>query len=709
MSTTTRELAAGGKAASEAACPDMNEIFDLFPLPTLVVSPSNQIQKVSRGLLEVWGRGEGEFVGNDLFAALYANSPTERFDRISLAYAIERARAGRKPHLCHAAYASNRHTLWSARVVPIHRNAELLCLVLEWERVQMQVNYVEGELTNSWLSVDEAFRILVQGVKDYAIFLLDTRGNVATWNIGAELLKGYKREEIIGKHFSIFYGQDDLRAGKPERKLETCLREGRVEDKGWRYRKDGSRFWASVVITAVYRNGVHVGFGKVTRDLTEWKQAENRLIEANEESTKLKNDFLANMSHEIRTPMHGMLSACSLLLDTSLTPKQRETAGIIEESGQILRQVINDILDYSKLASGGFSVNADTVGVADIMTSVARSVQTTLQPGVSLRLDLAPDLPKAAQGDPLRFRQIVQNIVGNAAKFTDKGSITLRSSLIFEDDVTYTILAEVSDTGPGVSGEDAEHLFKPFTQVDATATKRFKGTGLGLSIAKSLAELMGGEIGYRPNEHGKGSVFWFTAKLKKANDGKGDGRADPSPGAERQPALGSEEAKELVSRLKEVAPTKRILAAEDNLINQKVLSGILNSFGFKDITLVSDGAQAVSKIAGSSQVYDLVLMDISMPVMDGFQATVEIKKAPGKHPPIVAMTAHALKGDREQCLSLGMDDYVPKPVNRLLLATKLLKWLAPGYRGREAVENAVNNDLREPTNPLPLQINEGRT
>lgn len=666
MSATAPEPARA--APTDAARPDMNEVIDLFPVPTLVVSPSNHIQRVSQGLLAEWGRGEDQFMDRDLFTALYENSPTERFDRISLAYTIETAIAARGPRLCHAAYASE-NTLWSARVVPVYRKAELLCLVVEWEKVQLRMGHADGDLAHTWLSVDEAFRILVQAVKDYAIFLLDTRGNVATWNQGAELLKGYRRDEIVGKHFSVFYGEEDLRAGKPERKLETCLREGRIEDQGWRYRKDGTRFWASVVITAVYRNGVHVGFGKVTRDLTEWKQAELRLIAAYEESTKLKNDFLANMSHEIRTPMHGMLSACSLLLDMPLSAEQRETAGIIEESGNVLREVINDILDYSKLASGGFSIKSDNIAVSEILSSVSRSVQTTLHPGVTIDLALSPDLPQTAQGDPLRLRQVVQNIVGNAAKFTEKGAITMRAFLEAEDEDSYTVRTEVSDTGPGVSGEDAENLFQPFTQVDTTIMKRYKGTGLGLSIAKSLTELMGGKIGFRPNDEGTGSVFWFSTKLGKIT------REDGESGA-RPPSSGGKDTDGATEKLRAVAPSKRILAAEDNPINRRVLSGILRSFGFKDITLVADGAQAVSEVERTREPYDLVLMDISMPVMDGFKATAEIKRL-GIRPPIVAMTAYALKGDREQCVECGMDDYVPKPVNRQFLASRLLRWLSP--------------------------------
>jgi osomolarity two-component system sensor histidine kinase TcsA len=187
------------------------------------------------------------------------------------------------------------------RVVPIMKEDSLCHLVVEWQPVaRMETGQ---KVIGSGLSTTEAFRVLVEAVKDYAIFLLDTQGYIVTWNPGAELIKGYKPHEIIGKGFSVFYGEEDLKADKPGRELKICLRDGRLQDEGWRYRKDGTRFWANVVITTIYDNGVHVGFGKVTRDLTERKATESQLIAAYEESANLKSEFLANMSHEIRTPM----------------------------------------------------------------------------------------------------------------------------------------------------------------------------------------------------------------------------------------------------------------------------------------------------------------------------------------------------------------------------------------------------------------------
>ncbi|KAI9170812.1 Two-component system protein A [Paramyrothecium foliicola] len=660
--------------ALDASVCAMSKILDYFPVPTLVVSPSHRIQRASFGLLTAWNRKRADLVDQDLFVALYRDSPTERFDRIPLAFAIETAAAARDLRICHAAYVDGTGS-WTARITPVHKDDELLCFVFEWERTEPTITVADSGLVQNWLPMDN----LVQAVKDYAIFLLDTRGNVVTWNAGAELNKGYKKEEIVGKHFSLFYGEADLRSGKPERELEICLREGRVQDEGWRYRKDGSRFWANVVITAVYKNNVHVGFGKVTRNLTERKEAELRLIAACEESTRLKNDFLANISHEIRTPMHGMLSACGLLLDTRLTEEQRETANIIEESGRVLLQVINDILDYSKLAAGGFSINNDMVDVSSIVTSVVRSVQTTLQPGVSLKLSLAPGLPKLAEGDPLRYRQIAENIIGNAGKFTEHGSIHVQVSLLSQDDATYTILTEVKDTGHGVSDEAAEKLFRPFTQLDTTYQKRSQGTGLGLSIAKSLAELMGGDIGFRSNPEAIGSVFWFSAKFKKLKTFQQVQAIDAQPerGTElpQQPAAQDEDAAAQLARIKKLAPSVRILAAEDNIINQKVLVGMLHGFGFKHISVVPDGAQAVDVLSAAPDAFNLVLMDISMPVMNGFEATVRIRKK-GIRVPIIAMTAYALKGDMDHCLDKGMDDYIAKPMNRQMLMKKLLRWLA---------------------------------
>jgi osomolarity two-component system sensor histidine kinase TcsA len=651
---------------------DMNVVFDLSPIPTLVITPSLCIARASASLLKVLELTPRSCVGLQLFTLLQRHhlvnqeGNLDRFQH-AIGEAIRTGSIG-------VIQITDTGASWSARLIPIFQDDVFRYLVLELQNLSKQ--RLEPCRPKEELSTDEAFRILVQTVKDYAIFLLDVLGNVATWNTGAELLKGYKREEIVGKHFSVFYGKEDLKANKPAMELGICIREGRVEDEGWRYRKDGTRFWANVVITAVYRDGIHVGFSKVTRDLTERKAAELRLIRAYEESAKLKSDFLANMSHEIRTPMHGMLSANTLLLDTILTEDQRELAHIIQDSGRILLQIIDDILDYSKLASGNFSIHSDLMTIPSIIASVVRNVQNTLCPGVHIELHLTPDVTVPVEGDPLRYRQIFQNILGNAAKFTDNGSIDVKASLLQDEDSHCIILTEVIDTGIGLPDAVAKNLFKPFTQFDNSTKKRYKGTGLGLSIAKSLTELMGGQIGFRPNNEGQGSIFWFTVKFKKTqrlDQVKSEKALNFTLQRPAQPLPDKDS--DLFLKLRKVAPQKRLLVAEDNLINQKVIIKMLSTLGFRDIDVATDGAEATSMVCGQQDSwYDLILMDINMPCVDGHDATNKIRKS-GITVRIVAMTAYALTGDRELCLANGMDDYLPKPVERNKLVQVLVKWL----------------------------------
>lgn len=314
---------------------------------------------------------------------------------------------------CDARFALN--------VTPIFEDDNLIYVILEAERTKLERNGVKRMSERTYLN--EAYKVLVNTIRDYAIFMLDKRGHIATWNSGAAILKGYTATEIIGQHFSVFYGRDDCAIKKSAHELEVCLREGKVEDEGWRYRKDGTRFWANVIVTAIYQNDSHVGFVKVTRDLTECWAAEARLIDAFEESDKLKSDFLAHMSHELRTPMNGMFLALTMLMRTELNEEQREYASILEDSISILLQVINDILDYSKLSSGSFPLNADVLNVPNVINAVVRNCQPALKAGVELKSTISPGFPPDVKGDPLRFRQVLQNLVGNAVKFTERGRI----------------------------------------------------------------------------------------------------------------------------------------------------------------------------------------------------------------------------------------------------------------------------------------------
>ncbi|KAJ4984015.1 serine threonine-protein kinase [Stagonosporopsis vannaccii] len=652
-----------------------NDIFRFTPVPTLILDANRKIIEVSDSLVMTSPGGTRE----DL-VGWHADDVFERAEQTKDFAALASAReatqtaekTGSTTQLDHKTISQQ---VWRTRAVPIHHNDELQCMQLEFHDVtEEHKKRLEHE---ERLYTAETFRILVETVKDYAIFMLDPNGNIATWNDGAQAFKGYTRAEIVGQHFSRFYGEEDLATDKPGRELRDALHDGRCEDEGWRYRKDGSKFWANVVITPVFRDGTLLGFSKVTRDLTNRRDAERQLIDAYEEASKLKSEFLANMSHEVRTPLHGLLSASTLLLDTKLDLDQLDLAHVIKESGEVLLQIIDDILDHSKLASGSFSISHDIINIAEIVHSVHRAQQKLFNPQVKFKSYVDPQIPKAAAGDSLRYRQIVQNLVSNAAKFTEEGFVHVSAKLQSEDQDNFVIRTEVVDSGIGISEASVIALFTPFTQFDNSATKRYKGTGLGLSICKSLSELMGGEIGFQPNPKCCGSVFWFTIKLKKCQQLQ----AVQTPLVELDALrVASPTVINPMEDLTRVAVTKRLLLAEDNFINRKVMLRMLAGLGFPNIDVAVDGKEAVAKTIQSaddkhaSVPYDLILMDINMPVQDGVSATQELRNK-GFRMPIIAMTANALKGQADTYIAKGMDEYISKPVDRKLLVKILLKCL----------------------------------
>ncbi|KAL4926347.1 sensor histidine kinase/response regulator Fos-1/TcsA [Aspergillus undulatus] len=638
--------------------PPLGRIYRHTPVPTLILDASMSIVEVSDSHCVLFGKPRDYLlhatVGNlepetipvpnipTLYGALCAACSTRE------AQVIE--------HIL--AKGSITYNLW---VTPIFEEETLLYVVLE------AVKLTHETIHNQHKYMNETYKILVDTVKDYAIFMLDPHGHIATWNSGASLLKGYKTEEIVGKNFSTFYGPEDRASGKPAKALAVCLREGRFEDEGWRYRRDGSRFWANVLITPIYQFGQHVGFVKVTRDLTERKEAESRMITAFEESSRLKTDFLANISHEIRTPMNGMQIAMTMLADTGLSDEQREHATIVQDSMSLLLQIVNDVLDYSKLSSGSFSLHADMLDVREVAGAVVRNCRSSLHTGVELTSTIPPDFPKRLHGDPLRYRQILQNLVGNAVKFTEQGSVhvSISCSPDEEDSSCSIIRTEVTDTGIGVPDSAINTLFTPFTRFANSTTRKYPGTGLGLSICKSLTELMNGTVGYLPNPETNGSIFWFTAKM--------GGRSITSPAKpSSKPATPVQQ--EVATKMRTIAPWKHILLVEDNIVNHTVMLKLLNTLGFDRVDGAWNGAEAVRMIKQKPLSYDIVLMDVSMPVMDGLEATARVREM-GLLVPIIAITGNALKGDAETYVAKGMNDCIGKPVHRNQLLNVLWKWI----------------------------------
>jgi polar amino acid transport system substrate-binding protein len=368
---------------------------------------------------------------------------------------------------------------------------------------------------------EEMFRLLVLGVKDYAIVMLNTDGNVVSWNEGVQRIKGYRASEILGTHFARFYTKDDRESGKPDQELKAAARDGRFETEGWRVRKDQSRFRAHVVITALYDDDGHlVGFGEVTRDITLQKDAEEALKAAKEQAeqaSRFKSEFLANMSHEIRTPMNGIIGITNILLRSPLAEQQHQNLTILRDVGVSLLSVINDILDFSKVEAGKLqleSVEFEPLtiveGIGDFFAAQARAAN------ISLITCVAPDLPQFLTGDAGRLRQILTNLTSNAIKFSANGEVIIKAKVQSSSEQTVTVRFDVIDTGVGIPEEAIERIFSPFVQADGSTNRKYGGTGLGLSISKRLVDLMGGEIGVN-SRLGSGTNFWFTIPFVRSS------------------------------------------------------------------------------------------------------------------------------------------------------------------------------------------------
>ncbi|MFA7293253.1 MAG: PAS domain S-box protein, partial [Rhodocyclaceae bacterium] len=394
------------------------------------------------------------------------------------------------------------------------------------------------------------------------------------------------------------------------------------------------------------------------------RRAEDALAAAKqgaEEASQAKSAFLANMSHEIRTPMNAIIGLTHLALKEASTSGQRDRLHKVSESAQHLMGIINDILDISKIEAGRLALESTDFELARIFDNVATLVAEKIaEKGLTLQRDMDSRLPEVVRGDPLRLAQILINFVGNAVKFTDSGHVILRTRQLESTDTHLFLRFEVEDTGIGIDETSQRRLFNAFEQADSSTTRRFGGTGLGLAISRHLATLMGGEVGVRSTP-GVGSTFWFTARLQHSKQGIAT-------------LIGSHVSSRAhaESRLAEHYKGARILVVEDNPINQEVTLELLRGVGLT-ADLAGNGAEAVDMAAKTT--YDLILMDMQMPVMDGLEATRAIRAQASGKMPILAMTANAFGDDRRRCLDAGMNDHVAKPVDPDILFSALLRWL----------------------------------
>lgn len=619
----------------------------------------------------------------------------------------------------------------------------------------------------------------------------DLNGRILSWNKASEKLFGYTAEEALGQHIGILFG--------PERQGDYLQSLDRIHDierthyfESVRVRKDGVPVDVLVILSPVQDSaGELQGVSAIYHDITSRKLADAQLLkakEAAEAAARAKSEFLANMSHEIRTPMNGILGMTELALDTELDATQREYLNAVKYSADSLLAIINDILDFSKIEVGKLEVDPIEFNFRDHLGQAMKALAARAhEKDIELACCVPPEFPNFVVGDPIRLRQVILNLVGNAIKFTEKGEVVLRAEIVAEDESHLTLHYSVRDTGIGIPPEKQKLIFEPFSQADASTTRKYGGTGLGLTISMRLIEMMGGRL-WLESEPGKGSTFHFTTQLGRAGslaasspaigaallknlpvlvvddnqtnrqilettlqhwsmkpvcassaheallvlhsakelgqpfalmivdchmpevDGfmlveeirqqphlnslptlmltsggqRGDGARCKELGIAAyliKPVLPSDL---LEALLRVVAPaggsaalgttpvtrhtlrqdrrSLHILLAEDNSVNQRLASRLLEKQGHS-VVVAGDGAKALDAIGKES--FDLVLMDVQMPVMDGLEATGAIRRresVAGTHTPIIAMTAHAMAGDRERFLAQGMDGYVSKPI-----------------------------------------------
>jgi polar amino acid transport system substrate-binding protein len=546
--------------------------------------------------------------------------------------------------------------------------------------------------------VEAELRKLSQAVEHSPVMVIitDVHGNIEYVNPKFTKVTGYTASEVYGKNPRF------LQSGLTDNRLYKDLWETLSAGKEWRgemqdRKKNGQIYWESISISVVKNaEGEITHYVGVKEDISARKEAERLLAVAKEEAeqaNRFKSNFLANMSHEVRTPMNAIIGLAHLMLQTDLDARQCHYLKKIKDSAQNLLGIINDILDFSKIEAGRLEIEETEFQLDQVLENLLGLVSMKAQEkGLKLNLRCADKVPNDLIGDPLRIGQVLLNLIQNAIKFTDEGRVDVRVELVAAQSDKVRLAFVVEDTGVGIEPQRIPRLFEAFQQMDNSYSRQHGGTGLGLSICKQLVDLMDGELAVR-SVPGEGSRFRFVLELGRQRYGVDSKWLNNANQAADDHVI-------VYSQL-----TGKVLLVEDNPTNQLVARELLESFGLQ-VAIADEGGAALERL--NKDAYDLVLMDLQMPGMDGYTATRKIRAdVRFRHLPIIAMTAHAMAGDEDSCLAAGMNDYLCKPVNPSRLYGILQKWLAVSGRGHRALYKDMLDEPAIPNSIQDIELHRG--
>ena len=503
-----------------------------------------------------------------------------------------------------------------------------------------------------------------------AITMTDEKEQIVSWNSFTEKLLGMKPEDLRLRPIHTLYPPEEWK----------IIRSLNIRQSGFKHnmetkaiRRDGTIIDVALSVNILKDDqGKIIGSVGMLQDITERKRSNELVLQAKlaaEEANTVKSVFLAKMSHEVRTPMNAIIGMIDLTLDTTLTEEQKDNLKIAKDAADNLLSLINDILDLSRAQANKVVIEEIEINVPDIVKNVCKGLMILARnKGVDVVWAIDPDIPRLLIGDPVRLRQVIVNLVNNAIKFTHKGKVHVNVKMKALTEKDCQVIFEVIDSGIGISAKNLPHIFDVFTDAHNTTARRYGGTGLGLAICKKIVEMMSGSIEVESTE-GTGStfrfiiIFGFKADLLKKVSGEQKTTTE---------AIASSMPPELHNL--------RILLAEDNTVNQRIAIRILEKLGWK-VTAVNNGQEVLNIL--NNQTFDVILMDDSMPLLSGVEATQVIRreeKQTGQHVPVIAMTANAMAGDREKYLASGMDGYVSKPIDRILLYEEIVNLVTQRLR-----------------------------